>query len=174
MATCLYTAILTDTGGFRYGNTRRATLLAAADLVGAGADPPWISENVYEADSPARIRLLAAILPTLVLEEGGRVGSLIVMQKALVDAGALPEHTEGFVDLPRTIRGVGISILYTELPDGSFKLSLRSKGGVNVERVAQIFGGGGHTNAAGCRMEGELPEIRRRVIEAIRASAAEA
>jgi bifunctional oligoribonuclease and PAP phosphatase NrnA len=172
MATCLYTAILTDTGGFRYGNTRPDTLLTAADLVAGGADPQWISENVYEADSPAKIRLLAAVLPTLTLEEGGRVGSLVVLQKALADAGGLPEHTEGFVDLPRSIRGVEISILYAELPNGSFKLSLRSKGIVNVERVARIFGGGGHTNAAGCRMEGELPEIRRRVIEAIRASAA--
>jgi bifunctional oligoribonuclease and PAP phosphatase NrnA len=172
MATCLYTAILTDTGGFRYGNTRRGALLTAADLVGAGADPQWISENVYEMDSPAKIRLLAAVLPTLTLEEGGRVGSLVVLQKALADAGAFPDHTEGFVDLPRSIRGVEISILYAELPDGRFKLSMRSKGIVNVERVARAFGGGGHINAAGCRMDGELPEIRRRVIEAIRTSAA--
>lgn len=172
MATCLYTAILTDTGGFRYGNTRRGTLLTAADLVGAGARPQWISENVYEADSPARLRLLSAVLPTLALEEGGRVGSLVVMQEALAGAGALTEHTEGFVDLPRSIRGVEISILYAELPGGNFKLSLRSKGNVDVERVARVFGGGGHTNAAGCRAEGELSEIRRRVIEAIRTSAA--
>jgi phosphoesterase RecJ-like protein len=174
MATCLYTAILTDTGGFRYGNTRPGALLTAADLVVGGADPQWISENVYEADPPAKIHLLAAVLPTLRLEEGGRIGSLTVTQKALADAGALPEHTEGFVDLPRSIRGVEISILYAELPDGRFKLSLRSKGKVNVERVARALGGGGHVNAAGCRMEGEWPDIHRRVIEAIQTSAAEA
>jgi phosphoesterase RecJ-like protein len=173
MATCLYTAILTDTGGFRYGNTRRGALLAAADLVAGGADPQRISENVYESDPPARIRLLAAVLPTLTLSEGGRVGSLAVTQKALADAGALPEHVEGFVDLPRSIRGVEISILYSELSDDRFKLSLRSKGNVNVERVARAFGGGGHINAAGCRVDGELSEIRRRVIETIRASAPE-
>ncbi|MCE5262038.1 MAG: bifunctional oligoribonuclease/PAP phosphatase NrnA [Deltaproteobacteria bacterium] len=168
IATCLYAAILTDTGGFRYNNTRRGTLLAAADLVGAGAEPQWISENVYEADSPVRLRLLAAVLPTLALEEEGRVGSIVVTQQALADAGALSEHTEGFVDLPRTIRGVEISILYAELPEGRYKLSLRSKGKVNVERVARTFGGGGHPNASGCRVEGELSEIRRRMIEAIR------
>jgi phosphoesterase RecJ-like protein len=170
MATCLYTAILTDTGGFRYGNTGRESLRAAADLVVCGASPQWISENVYEAYAPAKIRLLAAVLPTLILEEGGRVGSLTVMQQAIAAAGALSEHTEGFVDLPRTIRGVEISILYLELQDGRFKLSLRSKGKVNVERVARAFGGGGHVNAAACRMEGELSDIRRRVIEEIRAS----
>jgi bifunctional oligoribonuclease and PAP phosphatase NrnA len=173
MATCLYAAILTDTGGFRYGNTRRGTLLAAADLVADGADPQWVSENIYESDPPARIRLLTAVLPTLRLEEDGRVGSLVVTQKALADAGALPEHTEGLVDLPRSIRGVEISILYAELRDGGFKLSLRSKGKVNVESVARAFGGGGHVNAAGCRAEGELSAIRRHVIKAIRASAAE-
>lgn len=171
MATCLYTAILTDTGGFRYGNTRRDTLLAAADLVASGADPQWISENVYEAEPPAKIRLLAAILSTLTFEEGNRVGSLVVTQKALADAGALPEHTEGFVDLPRTIRGVEISIIYAELPNGGYKVSLRSKGNVTVEQVARVFGGGGHMNAAGFRIEGELSEVRRRVIEAIRATA---
>lgn len=170
IAVCLYTAILTDTGGFRYGNTGRGALLAAADLVAAGADPQWISENVYESNSPAKIRLLSEVLPTLTIDEGGRVGSLIVTQQALAVAGALPEHTEGFVDLPRTIRGIVISLLYAELPDGRFKLSLRSKGNVNVERVARVFGGGGHVNAAGCRIEGELTDIRRRVIDAIRAS----
>lgn len=167
MATCLYTAILTDTGGFRYGNTSRDSLLAAADLVGHGADPQWISENVYETNPPAKIRLLAAVLPTLSIDGGGRVGSLTVTLQALAAAGALPEHTEGFVDLPRTIRGVEISILYAELPHGRFKISMRSKGNVNVERVARAFGGGGHINAAACRVEGELADIRRRVLEEI-------
>lgn len=170
IATCLYTAILTDTGGFRYGNTGRGTLLAAADLVAGGADPQWISENVYETNAPARIRLLASILPKLTIDEGGRVGSITVTQQDLASTEALPEHTEGFVDLPRTIRGVDISVLYAELPDGSFKLSLRSKGTVNVERIARVFGGGGHINAAGCRMEGNIDDIRRRLLEAIRAS----
>lgn len=170
MATCLYTAILTDTGGFRYGSTGQGTLMVAADLVAGGADPQWISENVYESNAPARIHLLAAVLPTLAIDEGGRVGSLTVTQRDLAAAEALPEHTEGFVDLPRTIRGVDISILYTELPDGSFKLSLRSKRNVDVECLARLFGGGGHINAAGCRMEGKIDDIRRRLLEAIRTS----
>ncbi len=170
MATCLYAAILTDTGGFRYGSTSPNTLMAAADLVASGADPQWISENVYETYSPARIRLLAAVLPTLTIDEGGRVGSLTVTQKDLAAAEALPEHTEDFVDLPRSIRGVDISILYSELPDGGFKLSLRSKKNVDVERVARLFGGGGHINAAGCRIEGKIDDIRRRLLGAIRTS----
>jgi phosphoesterase RecJ-like protein len=172
MATCLYTGILTDTGGFCYSSTRQGTLLAAADLVAAGADPQGISENIFETESPARMLLLARVLPTLRFDEGGRVGSLVVTQQALADAGALAEHSEGFVDLPRSIRGVEISILFSELSDGRFKLSLRSKGRVNVERVARSLGGGGHVNAAGCRVEGGLVEVRERVLAAIRATAA--
>ena len=170
MATCLYTAILTDTGGFRYANTGREALLAAADLVGAGADPQWISENVYETNSPAKLRLLTAVLSTLTIDDEGRVGSLTVTQQALKEAGASPDHTEGFVDYPRGIRGVEVSILYAELPDGRFKLSLRSKGKFNVEKVARLFGGGGHINAAACRMKGSVAGIHRQVLAAIRAA----
>lgn len=168
-ATCLYTAILTDTGGFRYGNTHSSSLLAAAELVEGGADPQWISENIYESDPAGRIRLLTMVLPTLILEEGGKIGSLVLTQKTLADARALPEHSEGFVDLPRSIKGVRISILYSEMMDGRYKISLRSKGSINVEKVARFLGGGGHVNAAGCRVSGELADVRRRVVEAIQA-----
>jgi phosphoesterase RecJ-like protein len=168
ISTCLYTAILTDTGGFHYGNTRCGSLRAAADMVECGAEPQWISENIFEADHPGRLRLLGLALPTMTIEEDGRLGSMVVTQRALAEAGALSEHSEGFVDFPRSIRGVEVSILYSELEDGRFKLSLRSKGTKNVERVARMFGGGGHVNAAGCRIVGELDDIRRRVGEAVR------
>jgi phosphoesterase RecJ-like protein len=168
VATCLYTAILTDTGGFRHSNTRSGALQAAAELVEKGANPQWISENIYESDHPGRIRLLSLVLPTLAIEEEGRLGSIVVTQEALAEAGALSEHSDGFVDYPRSIRGVEIALLYSQMADGRFKISLRSKGRANVERVARSFGGGGHVNAAGCRVSGELPEIRRRVNEAIR------
>ncbi len=168
IAICLYAAILTDTGGFRYGNTHSSSLLAAAELVDGGADPQWISENIYESDPAGRMRLLSSVLSTLTLEEDGKIGSLVVTQKALADARALPEHSEGFVDLPRSIKGVYISILYIEMLDGRFKISLRSKGKINIEKVARSLGGGGHANAAGCRVSGELADIRRRVIEEIR------
>ncbi|MBI4634367.1 MAG: bifunctional oligoribonuclease/PAP phosphatase NrnA [Deltaproteobacteria bacterium] len=167
VANCLYAAILTDTGCFRYGSTKKDTLIAAGNLVEKGADPQWISENIYESSPLQKIMLLAKALETLSLEGGGRIGSLVVTQRSLRETGALPEHTEGFVDLPRTIRGVEIAILYNELADNQFKISLRSKGKVNVERVAKAFGGGGHVNAAACMIEGELPDIRSRILRVI-------
>ncbi len=167
VATCLYTSLLTDTGCFRYGSTKKETLVAAGNLVERGAEPQWISENLFENNPLPKITLLAKALETLSLDGGGRIGSLVVSQQALKDAGALPEHTEGFVDLPRTIRDVEISILFNELADNRYKISLRSKGRVNVERVARAFGGGGHVNAAACMIEGELPAVKSRILQVI-------
>ena len=171
MATNLYAALLTDTGGFRYGNTTRDCLLIAGRLVEAGARPQWISENIYESTPLAKIRLLAGVLETLSLGLNGKVGSMVVMQEALAKAGALPEYTDGFEDLPRTIMGVEASILFSELEADYYKLSLRSKRSFNVERVARKFGGGGHVNAAGCRIRGELSTVKRLVLAEIEASA---
>ncbi len=172
-ADCLYTGILTDTGGFCYGNTGRDSLLAAARLVGRGADPQWISENVYESSPIAKIRLLANAMKSLEFHLDGRVGSMVVTQADFAACGALPEHTEGFVDLPRSVRGVQVSILFTETADRFYKISLRSKGSVNIERVARFFGGGGHMNAAACRVEGEWTDVQGRVLGEIAAVLAE-
>jgi len=170
MATNLYTAILTDTGGFHYGNTGKNSLITAGNLVGMGADPQWISENVYDSNPLAKIKLLTLALDTLQIELDGKVASMVVSQKTLGEASALPEHTEGFVDFPRTIQGVEVSILYSELSDRFFKISLRSKGKFNVERLARFFGGGGHINAAACRIRGELAQIKSQVLDFIRES----
>lgn len=168
MATNLYAAILTDSGGFRYSSTTKETLVAAGNLVGCGADPQWISEHIYESNPLVKIQLLAKVLETLRFDLNGRVGSMVVFQQTLDTVGAGHEHSEKFVDIPRTIEGVDVSIFYSEMSAGFFKLSFRSKDRVNVEQVARVFGGGGHMNAAACRIEGDFPEIHRRVLDAVR------
>jgi phosphoesterase RecJ-like protein len=167
-ATNLYTAILTDTGGFRYGNTGKDTLYIAGRLVEVGADPQWISENIYDSEPPAKIRLLSKTLETLCLDLDEKVASMVVYQRTLDETGAAAELTEGFVELPRSIRSVQISILYSELANRLFKLSLRSKGQINVEKIARIYGGGGHPNAAAFRIEGELEAIKQDVLNTIK------
>ena len=167
IATNLYAAILTDTGGFCYGNTRKDTLIAAGNLVERGADPQWISENIYENNPLSKIRLLSKALETLAFDWDRKVGYIIVTRKDIEDAGAREEHTEGFVDIPRSIQGVEVSILFTELSEHEYKLSLRSKGKVSVERVASAFGGGGHINAAACHIDGNFNTILQRVLTAI-------
>jgi phosphoesterase RecJ-like protein len=167
MATNLYTAIITDTGDFHYGNTGKDTFFTAGHLVESGADPQWISENIYENFPMAKVRLMAKAMQTLSFDCQDRVGSLVIFLKDFEETGALWEHSEGLVNLPRSIEGVEISILCTELPDGNFKISLRSKGRTNIERVARAFGGGGHVNASGCRIEGNIDTVKKRLLEAI-------
>ena len=168
ICTNLYAAILTDTGGFRYSTTHQDTLRAAGDLVEGGADPQWISENIYESDPPAKLKLLAKVLETLEIDLDLKTGSMMVTQEQLRQTGATLELTDGFIDIPRTVKGVHIAMLYSQIGDGKFKLSLRSKGKMNVEKIAVQFGGGGHINAAACRIEGDIAEIKARIQQAIK------
>ncbi|MHB8139255.1 MAG: DHH family phosphoesterase [Smithellaceae bacterium] len=168
ICTNLYAAILTDTGGFRYSSTHQDTLRAAGDLVQGGADPQWISENIYESDPPAKLLLLSRVLETLTLDMKNKTASLTVTRKHLRDAGAKMENTDGFIDIPRTVKGIDIAMLYTQMGGKQYKLSLRSKGKVNVEIIARKFGGGGHVNAAACLIEGDIEDIKSQVIEAVK------
>ncbi len=168
ICTNLYTAILTDTGGFRYSSTGQETLRAAGDLVEGGAQPQWISENIYESDPPAKLQLLSRVLETLTLDMQNKTASLVVTRKHLQETGATMEQTDGFIDIPRTVKGIDIAMLYTQMGDKQFKLSLRSKGKVNVEKIARKFGGGGHINAAACRIDGDIEAIKSQVLEAVK------
>jgi len=168
ISTNLYAAILTDTGGFRYSSTHQDTLRAAGDLVQGGADPQWISENIYESDPPAKLLLLSRVLETLTLDMKNKTASLVVTRKHLQDVGAKMEHTDGFIDIPRTVKGIDIAMLYTQMGEKQYKLSLRSKGKVNVEIIARKFGGGGHVNAAACLIEGDIEDIKSQVLEAVK------
>jgi phosphoesterase RecJ-like protein len=167
ICTNLYAAIITDTGGFRYSNTHLDTFLAAGTLVENGADPQWISENIYESDPPAKLRLLAKAMETLSLDLERKMGSLVVTRESLKETGASVELTDGFVDIPRTVAGIEISVLYTQMDDNYFKLSMRSKGSVNVEKIARKFGGGGHVNAAACRIEGNIEAVKMKIQDAV-------
>jgi len=170
ICTNLYAAILTDTGGFRYSNTRQETLRTSAELVAGGANPQWISENIYESDPPSKLLLLARVLETLSLDIENKTASLVVTWRHLQDTGATMEQTDGFVDIPRQVKGIDIAILFTQTGEREYKLSLRSKGKNNVEKIARKFGGGGHVNAAACRIEGSIEEVKSRVFAAIRES----
>lgn len=169
IAVNLYTAIMTDTGSFRYSNTGEDTFRIAGHLVRMGADPHGISEQVYENNPKEKIRLLEKVLGTLEFAWDGRIGMLWVSRQMLRDAGALPEQTENFVDLARSIEGVEVAAFFTEMEKDFYKVSLRSKGRINVAKVAGGFGGGGHFSAAACKMEGRLNDVKSRMVRAVMA-----
>lgn len=167
MATNLYTALVTDTGDFRYSNATPRAFSAGARLVGDGARPAEIAEHLWE-NNPARIvRLTAAVLSTLELMADGRLAVITCDRAMLETAGAFPEDTENLVNIPRAIEGVRVAALLKAFHDLSVRVSLRSRGDVDVQSVAKIFGGGGHKNAAGCTIPGSLPEARRALLDAL-------
>jgi len=168
MAVNLYTAILTDTGAFRYSNTGPGTFAVAGRLLEKGADPAGIAQQVYETHPAVKFRLLALALSTLEFDWQGKIAALTVSKRMLDEAGAQWEHTEGFVEYPRSIEGVQVAVFLSEIGEGFFKASLRSKGRFNVEAVARRFGGGGHINASACRVSGDAETVKKRLFEAIK------
>jgi phosphoesterase RecJ-like protein len=162
----LYTAIYTDTGGFRYANTNPEMLRIAAHLIEAGANPWEVTKAVFESFSHNRMKLLAQSLATL--EKKWNIAWMTVTRGMFKKAEASVEDTENFVDYPRKIKGTEVSVLFREDSNNSYKISFRSKGTVNVEKIAKVFGGGGHAKAAGCKITGPLPEVKKRIFETIR------
>jgi phosphoesterase RecJ-like protein len=166
-ANVLYMTILTDTGGFRFSNATEAAFEASAQLVREGAQPEMVSQWIYENRPVAGLRLLAEMLRSMELHEDGRVASALVTRKMMEHAGAGSTDTEGLVDYPRTVSGVEGVALLREQEDGDTKVSLRSRGEVDVEKVARKYGGGGHKNAAGFVMDGAPEKNRDEVVAAL-------
>ncbi len=164
VAEALYAAIMTDTGSFRFSNTNGRTHRIAAELLDLGVKPQTTYSNIYESTHPARLRLLGLTLSGLKLSADGRIGWIAVTQEMLKSAEARPEDTEDFVDFPRSLDGVQVSVLFIELPTGIIRTSLRSKGLIRVNRIAMSLGGGGHPFAAGIRVQGPLEEAVPRVL----------
>jgi phosphoesterase RecJ-like protein len=167
-ATALYLTLVTDTGGFRFANATPQAFEAAAALVREGASPERVSHWLYESQPVAVMRLLAEMLATLELHADGRI-ALVRLDPAMFErAQATPGDAEGLVDYPRSIAGVEAVLLIRTQPTGAVKVSLRSRGEVDVERIARQFGGGGHKNAAGCVLDGEPAELRDRLLTELR------
>lgn len=169
-ADLLYLALASDTGGFRFSNTTISAFEAAAALVRAGASPERVTTWLYESQPVAALRLLGEMLPSLELHDDGGVATVALTREMFARAGAEPGDSEGLIDHPRSIAGVVATALFKELPEGRWKVSMRSRGAVDVEQVAQEFGGGGHRNAAGCALDGPLPEARERIVSALAAA----
>ncbi len=166
IATNLLAAIMGDTGSFRFANASPSSLRAAASLVEAGARPDLVAGGLYGGKRPEELRLLAETLGTLGVSDDGAVAWIEVTQAALGRTALTLDDTEGFVDYPRTLRGVEVALAFKEAGPASTKVSLRSQGRVDVAALAARFGGGGHRNAAGCTLAVPLTEARARVLEA--------
>lgn len=166
VATCLYTAILTDTGSFRYGNTTPAAHLIAAELIECGIQAADICRKIYDEKPIKNLRMLEAALRTLQVSNCGKVAWAIIDNNIHQKLEAREENANGIVGMVREIRGVEVAIFFHEVEPGKTKVSLRSKYKVRVNEVAALFGGGGHEKAAGCLIKGKPRDISNSVIKA--------
>ena len=168
MATCLYTTILTDTGGFCYGATRASTFALAQKLTEAGADPVRIAQEIYFSTATSKLLLLGSALSNLKRE--GKLAWLWVTHQDMVRTCAAEEDCEGIVNYAICIAGVEAAVFLRELPEKGIRLSLRSKGKVNVSAIAAKLGGGGHENAAGVTLDGPISRALDEVLGELRPS----
>lgn len=155
IANCIYATVLTDTGGFCYGATRASTFALAEELASAGADPIRIAREVYFSTATSKLLLLGAALTNL--KRDGRLAWLWVTHEDMVRTCASEEDCEGIVNYAISIAGVEAAVFLRELPEGRIRVSLRSKGRVDVAAIAAQMGGGGHESAAGVSLDGPLP-----------------
>ena len=169
MATCLYVTLLTDTGGFCYGGIRANTFRLAGELVEAGADPVRIAREVYFNNPFAKVLLLGRALGNLRRspEGDGPLAWLWVTHEDMVETRAVEEDCEGVVNYALSVAGVEAAVFLRELPEGRIRLSLRSKGKINVAAISAVLGGGGHENAAGCTLDGPIPRAAEEILAAL-------
>jgi phosphoesterase RecJ-like protein len=170
-ALSIYVAILTDTGSFRYANTNGNTHRVISELIEYGVKPEFVAEKLYESASLASMKLLGLALLTIKIINKGRIGWLYVTNDMLKKVNAKLQDTEDLVNYVRSLKKIEIAIFFseTEVKD-EIRVSLRSKGAVDVNLLAKEFGGGGHCRASGCRVKGRLNEVIKKVTAKARRS----
>ena len=164
IAECVYTALLTDTGSFHYSNTTERTFKIASELVRTGVKPAKTAEAIFGSYQWPKIELLSLVLATAKRDETGHIAWMEQTLEMQEQTRASEEDADGFVNYPLSVEEIEATALFKECSPGVYRTSLRSKGDVNVAKVAEQFGGGGHRNAAGCTLKGNLESVERQVV----------
>ena len=164
IAECVYTALLTDTGSFHYSNTTERTFKIASELVRTGVRPAKTAEALFGSYQWPKIELLSKVLSTAKRDDTGHVAWMWQTLAMQEQTHAADEDADGFVNYPLAVGEVEATALFKETAPGVYRTSLRSKGDVNVAKIAEQFGGGGHRNAAGCTLKGTSSELEQRVV----------
>jgi len=174
IATHLYLALLTDTGSFRFSHITPRSFEIARRCVEAGADPQWIARTHYDSSTLGRVRIFGQVLSTMRLDESGRVAILTITKETAAAAGGSYDDTEGIINFPLSVKDIQAVAFFKEAGPGDWRVSMRSKGGIDVGEVARSYGGGGHKNAAGCSATGELALLQETFLSLLVAATNEA
>ncbi len=164
MATALYTAIVTDTGSFQYSNTDASTHLLAARLINTGIEVAGINQKLFDTKELPEVKLFGRALNTLEVSADGKLAWVSIPRTVLEELGAKDEHSEGLINFTRALDTVEVGMLFRELTSGKIKVGFRSKQFVDVNKLAAIFGGGGHVRASGCTLNTGLDEAVATVV----------
>ena len=161
VATHIYLAVLTDTGSFHFSHLSPRTYEVARRCVEAGADPQWIARTHYDSNSLSRVRIFGAVMNGMVIVDEGRVALLTITRQLMTDLGGTTDDLEGLINFPLTVKDIEAVAFFKEVGDGDWRVSMRSKGAVDIGAIARQFNGGGHTNAAGCSAKGQLNDVHK-------------
>jgi phosphoesterase RecJ-like protein len=164
IATHIYLGLLTDTGSFHFSHITPRSFDIARRCVEAGADPQWIARSHYDSSTIGRVKIFGHVLNTMRLDDAGRVALLTVTNAALAATGGSLDDTEGLINFPLSVKDIQAVAFFKEVDGGHWRVSMRSKGKVDVAAIARSFGGGGHKNAAGCSAAGTLDELQNRFL----------
>ena len=167
IATHIYLAILTDTGSFHYSSISPHTFDICRQAVEAGVDPVLVARNVYDSNNMGRLKLFGSVLRAMQLDRSGRIAIVYLDHEMAREAGGTYDDTEGLVNLPLTVKEIQAVVFFKQLEGEEYRVSLRSKGDVDIGSVAKAFGGGGHKNAAGCTVTGAIDSVQKLFIQKI-------
>jgi phosphoesterase RecJ-like protein len=156
----VYIAILTDTGSFHYSNITPRTFDICRQCVEAGVSAPAVARSIFDANNLGRLKLFGAVLNRMHLDPSGRIATLSVDRQLARDCGGTYEDTEGLINLPLTVKEIMAVVFFKEIGPGDWRVSMRSKGDIDINVIAKEFGGGGHKNASGCSARGELAALQ--------------
>jgi phosphoesterase RecJ-like protein len=160
IATHIYLAILTDTGSFHYSNITPRTFDICRQCMEAGVSPPAVARSIFDANNLGRLKLFGAVLNRMHLDATGRIATLSVDKQLTHDCGGTYEDTEGLINLPLTVKEILAVVFFKEIGPGDWRVSMRSKGNIDINAIAKEFGGGGHKNASGCSAQGDLETLQ--------------
>jgi phosphoesterase RecJ-like protein len=167
IATHVYLAILTDTGSFHYSGISPRTFQICKECVEAGVDPVLVARSVYDSNNMGRLKLFGAVLGAMQIDQSGRIAIVYVDHEMARQAGGTYEDTEGLVNLPLTVKEIEAVIFFKQEKGDEYRVSLRSKGDVDINAIAKEYGGGGHKNASGLTVSGPIEELQRTLVAKI-------
>ena len=167
MATHIYLAILTDTGSFHYSSISPRTFEICRDCLEAGVDPVMVARNVYDSNNMGRLKLFGAVLSAMQIDPAGHIAIVYLDHEMARAAGGTYEDTEGLINLPLTVKEIQAVVFFKQEEGEQYRVSMRSKGEIDIGAVAKSFGGGGHKNAAGCTVSGAIDALQKTFVEKI-------